>query len=151
MRAPFQVLIIAYRRTPGGIEYAVLKRADAGWWQFVSGGGEDEETPLEAAERELEEELGIKARGRLFQLDTVSSVPKDAFAISKLWSEDVYVLPEYCFAIDLAGEQVCISSEHTEMRWVSYERARELLEWDGNRTALWELGQRLAKGEDHEA
>jgi dATP pyrophosphohydrolase len=151
MRAPFQVLIIPYRRLPRGVEYAVLRRADLGWWQFVSGGGEGDETPLQAAEREVLEELGVAPRGRLRRLDTISSVPKDAFSASNEWGEGIYVVPEYCFAMEIAKEKTNISSEHKEMRWVDYDAARDLLEWDGNRTALWELGERLSRGDLHEA
>lgn len=52
----------------------VFRRADDGNWQFITGGGEDDETPQQAARGE----------------------------------------------------------------------ARSLLRWDGNRNALWELGERLA-------
>jgi dATP pyrophosphohydrolase len=148
MRVPFQVLVIPFRRR-AGIEYAVLRRADVGWWQFVSGGGEDDETPLQAAERETEEELGIAARRRLVRLDSMATVPKNSFAASATWGEDVYVIPEYCFAIDVAEEDVVISLEHTELRWVGYDQARDLLKWDGNRNALWELRERLGKGGGH--
>jgi dATP pyrophosphohydrolase len=151
MRTPFQVLILPYRRGSRGIEYAILRRADLGWWQFVSGGGEDDETPLQAAEREVAEETGMDARGRLSKLDTISSVPKDAFDSSHTWGDDIYVLPEHCFAIDVGDDDVSISAEHTEIRWVHYEEARERLEWEGNRTALWELSQRLARGGQDES
>ena len=40
MRAPFQVLVIPYRRDQTGVRFALLKRRDAGYWQFVVGGGE---------------------------------------------------------------------------------------------------------------
>lgn len=150
MRAPFQVLIIPYRHKPGGVEFAVLKRADLGWWQFVSGGGEDEEDALAAARRETAEELGIDPRGRLVQLDSSASVPRDEFAASATWADDIYVIPEYTFAIEIGHEQICISPEHTEVRWVAYDDARDLLRWDGNRTALWELRQRLARGDVNE-
>lgn len=151
MRAPFQVLVIPFRRTPAGTEYAVLKRADLGWWQFVSGGGEDDETPLGAAERETEEELGIRARDRLLRLDSMATVPGNAFAASAAWGADVYVIPEYCFAIDVGREQTSISPEHTELRWAGYDEARELLRWDGNRNALWEVRERLKRGDDRES
>ena len=52
MRAPFQILVIPFRRTAAGLEFAVLRRSDADYWQFVAGGGEDDETPLQAARRE---------------------------------------------------------------------------------------------------
>jgi dATP pyrophosphohydrolase len=149
MRAPFQVLVIPFRRRTCGIEYAVLRRADIGWWQFVSGGGEDDETPLRAAERETEEELGIAGRNRLVRLDSMATVPKDSFAASWAWGEDVYVIPEYCFAIDVAEREIVLSSEHTELRWVGYDEARDLLRWDGNRNALWELKERLGKEGGH--
>lgn len=29
--------------------------SDADYWEFMAGGGEDDETPLQAAEREVEE------------------------------------------------------------------------------------------------
>ena len=148
MRAPFQVLILPYRRSGGGIEYAVLRRADLGWWQFVSGGGEGDETHIQAAEREVSEELGIDPHGRLRRLDTVSSVPKDVFSVAPEWGDDIYVIPEYCFAIEIAEENICMSDEHSEIRWVRYDAARDLLEYEGNRTALWELAQRL-RGEDY--
>lgn len=146
MRAPFQVLVIPFRRRPSGIEYAVLRRADIGWWQFVSGGGEDDETPLQAAERETVEELGIAARNRLVRLDSMATVPRDSFVAPEAWAEDVYVIPEYCFAFDVAEGEIVLSSEHTELRWVGYDEARDLLKWDGNRNALWELRERLGKG-----
>jgi dATP pyrophosphohydrolase len=151
MRAPFQVLVIPFRRTEGGSEFAVLKRSDLGWWQFVSGGGEGDEVPLAAAEREAREELGISAEGRMLPLDSTASVPKTEFAASREWPDDIYVIPEHCFAVDVGEELVSISSEHTEVRWVCYDEARELLKWEGNRTALWELRERLAKGELNES
>ena len=52
-RAPFQVLVFPYRfPSGGGVEYAVFRRADLSFWQGVSGGGGDGETPFEAAKRE---------------------------------------------------------------------------------------------------
>lgn len=151
MRAPFQVLVVPFRHTRAGTEFAVLRRADLGWWQFVSGGGEDSETPLEAAERETREELGVAARGRLRPLDSTASIPAAQFAASGEWGNDVYVIPEYCFAIDIGEDQVAISSEHTEIRWGGYDLARDLLRWEGNRTALWELRERLARGGENES
>ena len=47
-RAPFNVLVFPYRLTNHGLEYAIFNRADAeeDFWQGLSGGGEDRETPL---------------------------------------------------------------------------------------------------------
>jgi 8-oxo-dGTP pyrophosphatase MutT (NUDIX family) len=59
MRAPYQVLVLIFRRTGQNIEYALLRRADGGGWQGVAEGSEDAEAPLAAARRELWEEAGI--------------------------------------------------------------------------------------------
>ena len=141
MRAPFQVLVIPFRRTPAGPEFAVLKRSDAGYWQFVAGGGEDGEAPVQAAQRETKEEVGIS--GDLTPLDSLSTVPKECFAVADFWSKDVHVVPEYCFAIDVGAREISLSWEHTECRWVDYVEAFGLLKWDSNRNALWELNERL--------
>ena len=57
MRAAFQILAIPYRIIGGSPVYCVFHRADCDQWQFIAGGGEDNETPLESAKREtLEDE-----------------------------------------------------------------------------------------------
>jgi len=142
MRAPFQVLVIPFRRSERGYEFAVLRRRDTGWWQFVAGGGEDKETPVQAAQREISEETGLAGRG-LMKLDSCNTVPKHAFADAEAWGPEVHVIPEYCFAVDATDDEIVLSDEHTEMRWVSYDEARRLLKWDSNRNALWELRERL--------
>jgi len=142
MRAPFQVLVIPFRWKASAPEFAVLKRSDADYWQFVAGGGEDSETPIEAAQRETKEEVGIV--GDVTQIDSLATVPKDCFAADS-WGEDVYVIPEHCFAVSVGNVEIHLSSEHTELQWVSYEQACSLLKWDSNRNALWELNQRLVK------
>jgi dihydroneopterin triphosphate diphosphatase len=45
-RAPFQVLVLPYRRSAAGLQVAVMHRADHAVWQFVSGGGEVGETEV---------------------------------------------------------------------------------------------------------
>ena len=143
-RAPFQVLVYPYRKTESGqFEYALMKRADGGYWQAIAGGGEDDETPLEAAKRETREESGIPATAGFMQLDTVESVPVTEFRDSHLWGEDVYVIPQYCFGVAARDVRIVISHEHTECRWFPYEEACKSIRYEGNRTALWELDQRL--------
>jgi broad specificity phosphatase PhoE len=40
---------------------------------------------------------------------------------------------------------ITLSREHTDYRWVAYAEAARLLRWDSNRTALWELNERLTR------
>jgi dATP pyrophosphohydrolase len=143
-RAPYNVLVYLYRRTGDGtFEYALLKRADAGFWQGVTGGGEDDEAPLETARRETYEETGLFPAAPFLQLDTVEPVPVTCFRDSYLWGEDLYVIPQYTFGVEVETEELVLSSEHTAYRWLRYEEADRLLVYTGNRTALWELNQRL--------
>ena len=141
--------MIPFRRRATRIEFAVLKRSDAGWWQFVAGGGEGAESPAQTAARETREEIGINADDRLMVLDSKATVPKDCFAASASWGPDVYVIPEHCFAVDVGDHVLALSGEHTELQWVSYEDAIALLKWDSNRNALWELKERLKRTPNH--
>jgi dATP pyrophosphohydrolase len=42
-----------------------------------------------------------------------------------------------------------ISREHDGWGWCRYEQAWEILTWDSNRVALWELNERLRRKMDH--
>ncbi len=143
-RAPFQVLIIPFRidadKEP---RYLAFKRADLEVWQWIAGGGENRESPEQAARREIFEEAGI-ADARLTRLDSVASIPAVHFADSHLWGKDVYVVPEYSFGAEVFGDRISLSVEHKECAWLDYETARGRLEWDSNKTALWELHSRLS-------
>ena len=162
-RAPFQVLVIPFRRTPEGIRYALFKRhliemvdlkldgtgnapleqLNAGFWQPVAGGGEDNETPEEAARREAFEEAGIHGDLRLIRLDTVSSIPVVHFPDRDHWGPEIHVIPEYSFGIEVENEEISLCDEHTEYQWLNYSDAYARVRFDSNRTALWELNRRL--------
>jgi dATP pyrophosphohydrolase len=143
MRAPFQVLVIPWRRR-AAIEVAVFHRTDYSIWQFVSGGGEDGETPLDAAKREGFEEAGIPRDAPYLALDSMASIPACWFPAWATWPAHVLVIPEYSFAVEI--EHVERSDEHTDVRWCSIDDAMRLLEFDSNRHAMWELGERINPG-----
>ena len=85
-RAPFQVLVLLFRRTQSaGIEYAVFRRSDDCVWQGIAGGGEDDETALEAARREAHEEGGIPVSAPLYPLKMADHVPVSSFAARHEW------------------------------------------------------------------
>lgn len=41
------------------------------------------------------------------------------------------------------NEEIRLSDEHSEFKWVAYDEAIKLLNFDSNKTALWELKMRL--------
>ena len=145
MRAPFQILAIPYKIIDGIPLYCVFHRADFDQWQFIAGGGEDDERPLQAAIREIYEEVGINA-DNILELKAMCYISTDIFPQKYLcnWAEDTYVVPEYAFGFECT-EEIKLSHEHTECMWLSYQDTYEKLRWDSNRTALYELNCRLKK------
>ena len=143
-RAPYQVLIIPFRRRSDSTEYALLNRSDANYWQWIAGGGEIGETALESAKRETYEEAGIPQSSPFYRLHATFSVPKSYFTAHDRWPRNLYVIPEYCFAVDVGKSKINLSREHTKFRWLDFKSASKMLHWQTNQVALWELSQRIA-------
>lgn len=144
MRTPFNALVIPFYREPGAPTlYCVLLRTDAGFWQWVAGGGEDAETPAETAVRETREETGIE--GALYALQSEARVPVSAFSARDQWPDDLYVIPEYHFAVEASAPEAQLSAEHTACEWLRYDEAFSRLRFQSNQTALWELAERLSR------
>ena len=139
MRAPFQILAIPYKILETTPLFCIYRRADSGDWQFIAGGGENTETPLEAAKRETFEESGIKSTNWK-ELKSLSYLPVTVIQEKHRlnWENDMYVIPEYTFGVECTGD-ITLSAEHTEYIWTTYEEAVKKLKWDSNRTALYEL------------
>ena len=146
MRQPQNVHIYLYRKHGDGhFEYAIFQRADdAKCWQGISGGVEEGETIEQAAVREAFEEGGVPANTPLYRLDTISYLPADIFAAHRQWSKDVVVCPMYFFAMPFDGD-IALSDEHLDVVWRTYQPAFDLVYWHGQKTALWELNQRLLR------
>ena len=79
-RARYQVLVIPYCITDGQVRFCVFRRTDLDIWQFIAGGGEDEDASIiESARREAFEEAGIPVTCSYSPLDTCCSIPADCF------------------------------------------------------------------------
>ncbi|HBL84393.1 MAG: hypothetical protein A2Y17_04800 [Clostridiales bacterium GWF2_38_85] len=143
MRAPFQILAIPYRINNSTPLFCVMHRSDIDQWQFISGGGEDKETPIEAAQREIYEEAGIRV-DNIIQLTSMCYIPTNIFPEQCLenWVPDTYVVPEYSFTFE-CNEDITLSHEHIEFLWLTYDEVYKTLKWDSNKTALYELQCRL--------
>src|SRR5438067_6166886 len=106
-RAAFQVLVIPFRVDANGkSRYLLLKRSDLDVWQWIAGGGEDDEEPEQAARREALEEVGITKDACLIRLDSMASIPAAHFADHHLWGTDTFVIPEYSFGVEVKDEGV---------------------------------------------
>jgi len=147
-RAPYNTLTIPYRWRNGVLEFAVFYRRDSCMCQFIAGGGEDEETPLAAAQREAREEASIEAsEADWIELDARASIPRTAFPNAP-WPETVHVVTEHSFAVLATGLAIRLSHEHERYQWLRYDQADRELTWDSNRVALFELNRRLMQSAD---
>jgi len=145
-RQPENIHVYLFRKnSEDQYEYAIFQRADnLEWWQGVSGGVEEGETIEQAALRESYEEAGTPLQSPIYRLDTMSYLPSDIFTSRDLWGDDIIVCPMFFFAIPFDGS-ITLSDEHTEVRWLTYNEAYNLVYFHDQKTALWELNQRLLR------
>ena len=119
------------RRTQNGIEFLLLKRSPDEYypniWQMVTGKYKDDEKAYETARREIQEETGITVNS-IFAVPSVNSFysPTD---------DAISILPVFAAVID-NYEEVTISNEHSEFKWVKAEIAKELLIWPGQKRSV---------------
>lgn len=109
--------------------------------------GGNEEKPLDTAKRETEEEASIVSE-KFLELTSMCHVAANQFSekAQAAWGEKTIVIPVYTFAVLCdAATQVCISDEHLEYKWCQYSEARELLHFDLDKTALYELNERIIR------
>lgn len=146
MRAPFQILAVPYRFIENELYFCVFRRADSDIWQFIAGGGEDNEKPIQAALREIKEETSVTAE-KLTELKSVAFVPAEIVTenMRTHWDKNIFVIPEYSFAFECNADPT-ISREHSEYQWLPYNDARKLLKWDSNKVAMYEAMCRLNSG-----
>lgn len=142
MRAPFQVLVIPFIKEKRKYYYAIFKRKDLNIWQFIAGGGEGSETPIEAAKREAYEEARINKKSPYIKLASICTIP--AVNIRGLeWGKEIIMIPEFTFGVKVPSRKLKISNAHTQYLWFSYKEAIKKLKYDSNKSALWELNFRL--------
>lgn len=145
MRKPYQVLVFPYKKIEGKLKYAIFLREDLKVWQGIAGGGECGETVLTSAKREAYEEANISSNAKFEKLDSYTKIPVVDVVGSFKWGDKTFLVEEFCFGVNAQEENIKISSEHLKYEWVSYDEAIQRLKWDSNKTALWELNQKLKR------
>ena len=144
MRAAYNVLVLPFLYDGGNILYCIFKREDLNIWQSIAGGGEEGETPMVAAKRESFEEAGIPKLNNYKELESMCYVSADNFSekARKCWGNK-YVIPIYSYAVQVYSKDIQISSEHIDYHWCDYEQAKHMLHFDLDKTALYELNERI--------
>lgn len=108
----------------GHLPYYLLMRRSgdviyAGSWRMVGGKIEAGEKAYTTALRELKEETRLSA-SRLWAVPFTNNF----YEASK---DRVNIIP--VFAAEVLSQEVVLSREHNEFRWVTFEEASELLPW----------------------
>jgi dATP pyrophosphohydrolase len=117
-RAKYQVLVIPFYIEEGVIQYCIFRRSDRDIWQFIAGGGEDEDSSIiESAKREAFEEGRISADSDYYRLDSCCSIPAICFKDAEtVWGRDCFVIPEYAFGVKIEDKSLSLSHEHTSYK-----------------------------------
>lgn len=146
MREPYQIISIPYRIVNDTTLFCIFHRTNGDYWQFIAGGGENNEKPIDTALREIKEETGVTAE-KLTELKSVAFVPAEVVAekMRTHWDKNIFVIPEYSFAFECSADPT-LSREHSEYKWLPYNDARKLLKWDSNKVAMYEAMCRLNSG-----
>ena len=119
-----------FNRKNKEIRFLLLKRAKTKiyehLWQGVAGKIEAGEAAWEAAIRELKEETGFEPV-RIFVADHVSKF----YEAHGDWVNMVPV-----FGIEVEDEEVILSDEHCEFKWVDFNTAHQTLIWSGQKDGI---------------
>lgn len=147
MRLPKQVLIIPYRIKDENVQFCIFKRKDLEFWQWISGGVEDfDENIYAAAKREIFEETGVDSNLELTQLECITKIPVVNIVKEFRWGNDIFYADEYSFSVKFDNIDIALSDEHSLYSWMSFEEAKKLLKYDSNKSALWELNEKIKRG-----
>lgn len=130
----------------GEYEYAVMQRMDdKNIYQGASGGVRNNESPQQAALRVATYEANVPAENPLFELTSKGYAPANIFGTHvEEWGSDVVVVPIYFFAMPV--NEISLSEQHTGVDWHPYAKAAQLFTFDSQKIGLWELNERLLRG-----
>ena len=131
------VLIIVYTENVNQI-LMLQRRDDPSFWQSVTGSLEENESPYQAAIREVKEETGIDIkRENLTLIDCYQSVEFEIFPHFRYkYAPNVTHCTEHWFLLPLPRECEPVLSEHSAYRWMSAEQAAQLTKSWNNRAAI---------------
>ncbi len=123
MKQEFSAGAVVYYQKAGLVEFLMMKYRH-GRWDFPRGHIEKGETELQAAMRELHEEIGVRIRHFVpgFR-EVVSWHYTSGVTGVKMYKQVVH------FLVRLPHKRVKLSFEDLDMRWLTYRQALRLPMW----------------------
>jgi len=110
--------------------YLMLKRSPeklyGGIWQCVTGKIEKNESPIETAVRELEEETGLNPKNK-WTIDIVNHFYEAEY-------DRMNLIP--VFGVEVQAKNVVLSDEHSEYLWCNIDDALSLFTWTQQKNGL---------------
>jgi dATP pyrophosphohydrolase len=141
---PVSVLVVIHTRD---LQILLLERAThPGYWQSVTGSQEKDETLVETARREVEEETGLLARSEDFKDWQIINT----FEIFPDWrhryAPGVTHNTEHVYSLEIAREQPVrfAPDEHTAYCWLPWKEAAEKCFSWSNRDAILMLPEQAS-------
>ena len=139
-----QEIVVVVRRGP---EFLVMRRAPErlGYWSLVAGGLEPDETPTDAAQRELFEETGLESKVRPLPIALSYSLLDDPPAIRARYAPGVETVTVHAFVVDAPVKwEPTLDAEHDRYEWCDLDEALELLFYDTTKDAVASRSTRAA-------
>ena len=131
-----------YRQTDDGLKFLLMKRnlnkIYENLWQGVAGKIEDGETAPEAAIRELKEETGLDSVN-MFVADHVSR-------FYEVHEDRVNLVP--VFGMEVDSDEVMLSEEHVDFKWVIIKEALNTLVWNGQKKGIQTVHDMVISDDD---
>lgn len=125
----FAISLVVLKASASGCEVLLLRRTGTlkGEWCQVAGGLEHNETAWQAAMRELSEETGLVPE-RLFSADVCEQFYEP--------DRDAITLTPVFVAFVSDEQEVILNDEHDAFRWVSFQIAKTMVPFPGQRQIL---------------
>jgi dATP pyrophosphohydrolase len=155
------VEVCVFRNRKGTIEYLLLRRADLekiypGIWQIATGRIRKKETALKTAVRELKEETGLRAK-RIWHVPYIPSFMDPLRDV-------IHLAAVFAVEVD-SDDEVILSKEHQDFKWMTFHRGLAKLPLPGQKqilicveeyissnvdaSSLWSIKNYVLKGKIH--
>ncbi|EIR65037.1 NUDIX domain protein, partial [Yersinia pestis PY-94] len=123
-KRPESVLVVIYAKSSGRV-LMLQRRDDPDFWQSVTGSLEEGEAPLQTAQREVKEEVGIDILGEnLVLLDCQRCVEFELFAhLRRRYAPGITRNKEHWFCLALPEERDIVITEHLAYQWLDAAEA----------------------------